>query len=129
MIQYIKNIFLHKCPRCYKGKMFTHKMYELNHIVDMPEKCEVCGQRTELEVGFYYGTGYVSYAITVAFIVSVFVAWKVLFGLSFQDNSVFWCMGTAIFFLIVLQPWFMRTSRILWLSWFYKKDDALFEKK
>lgn len=108
--------------------MFTHKWYELSHITNMPEYCEECGQKTEVEVGFYYGTGYVSYAITVAFLVTVFVAWKILFGLSFNDNSIFWCLGTSIALLILLQPWFMRTSRLLWLSWFYHKDDERLNK-
>lgn len=128
MTSYIKNIFQQKCPRCHQGNMFTHKWYQLNHITDMPEHCEVCGQKTEVEIGFYYGTGYVSYALTVAFITSVFVAWKVLFGLSFSDNSIFWCLGTSIGLLILLQPWFMRTSRLLWLSWFYHKDDDRLKK-
>lgn len=92
----------------------------------MPEKCEVCGQRTEMEVGFYYGTGYVSYALTVAFTVSTFVAWYVLIGMSINDNRVFWWMGLNIVLLLLLQPWFMRTSRIIWLSWFFHRDDEKF---
>ena len=32
----------------------------------MNKECPVCGQPTEIEVGFYYGTSYVSYALTVA---------------------------------------------------------------
>lgn len=123
MINYLKKVILHKCPRCGKGNMFLYPWYNLKNIVAMPEKCENCGQKTEIEVGFYYGTGYVSYALTVAFMVAVFVAWKVLFGLSFSNDSIFWCMGTTIALLIIFQPWFMRTSRVLWLSWFYKKKD------
>lgn len=88
----------------------------------MNEYCPVCHQRTEIEVGFYYGTGYVSYALGVAFVVSVFVAWAVLAGLSIYDNSLFWCMGVAIAGLIVLQPVLMRLSRSIWLSWFVKFD-------
>jgi uncharacterized protein (DUF983 family) len=128
MIQYIKNILQQKCPRCQKGKMFTHKWYQLSHITDMPTNCPVCGQKTELEVGFYYGTGYVSYALTVGFLVSVFVAWKIMFGLSFSDNSIFWFLGVSIGMLVLLQPWFMRIARVLWLSWFYHKDDDRLKK-
>ena len=86
----------------------------------MHEYCPDCGQRTEIEVGFYYGTSYVSYAITVAISVATFVAWWVLLGFSVKDNSVFYWLGVNAFILIVLQPLLMRFSRTLWLSWFVK---------
>lgn len=92
----------------------------------MNEKCPVCNQPTEIEVGFYYGTGYVSYALTVALSVATFVAWKVLIGLSFNidDNRIFYWLVTNIVVLLVLQPLIMRLSRSLWLGWFvpYEPD-------
>lgn len=92
----------------------------------MHEHCESCGQPTEIEVGFYYGTGYVSYALSVAFTVSTFVAWKVLIGMSFDidDNRMFYWLGVNIFLLGITQPLQMRLSRSLWLSWFvsYEKN-------
>jgi hypothetical protein len=88
----------------------------------MHEKCPVCGQPTELEVGFYYGTSYVSYAVTVAFSVATFIMWWVLIGFSIDDNRIFWWLGINAFLLIVLQPIFMRLSRSLWISWFVKYD-------
>ena len=123
MIAYLKNIFAQKCPRCHQGNMFTHKWYQLKNVAKMPEKCSICGQRTEIEIGFYYGTGYVSYALTVAISVASFIAWWVLIGISINDNSIFWWLGCNIFLLIILQPWLMRISRVLWLSWFFHKDD------
>ena len=88
----------------------------------MHEFCPVCGQRTEIEVGFYYGTSYVSYAITVAISVATFVAWWVLLGFSVKDNSIFYWLGVNAFLLIVMQPLLMRFSRTLWLSWFVRYD-------
>lgn len=88
----------------------------------MNERCPVCGQPTELEVGFYYGTAYVSYALTVAFSVATFVAWWVLIGVSINDNRLFWWLGLNAVALVVLQPVFMRLSRSFWLSWFVKYD-------
>ncbi len=88
----------------------------------MNESCPVCKQPTEIEVGFYYGTSYVSYALTVAFSVASFIAWWVLLGISIKDNSIFWWLGTNSVLLILLQPLFMRLSRSLWLSWFVKYD-------
>jgi hypothetical protein len=88
----------------------------------MNEQCPVCSQKTELEPGFYYGTGYVSYAITVAFSVSTFVAWWVVLGLSVDDGRVFWWLGINAFCMLIFQPYFMRLSRTVWLSFFVKSD-------
>ena len=88
----------------------------------MNDHCPVCGQRTEIEVGFYYGTSYVSYALTVAYSVATFAAWWVLLGFSIYDNSIFYWLGVNSVTLLLLQPVFMRMSRSLWLSWFVKYD-------
>ena len=90
--------------------------------MNMNKKCPVCGQPSELEVGFYYGTGYVSYAVTVAFSLATFLAWWVLIGISINDDRVFWWLGINTFLLLILQPVFMRLSRSLWISWFVKFD-------
>jgi hypothetical protein len=73
--------------------MFKHpnpyKKVKLSHIFEMPDNCPECGQKYELENGFWYGTGYVSYALAVAISVTTFVAWLVLIGVSTEnDNSV-----------------------------------------
>lgn len=90
----------------------------------MHEKCPVCDQPTEIEVGFYYGTGYVSYALSIALLVSSFIAWKVLIGVTFSidDNRIFYWMAFTFVLLFALQPILMRLSRTLWLSWFVKHD-------
>ena len=95
----------------------------------MNPQCPVCGQPTEIETGFYYGTGYVSYALTVALSVATLVAWLVLIGMSTDDNRfVYWLISNAIF-LICLQPWLMRLSRSIWISWFVKFDKNWRENK
>ncbi|HEY0299587.1 MAG TPA: DUF983 domain-containing protein [Arachidicoccus sp.] len=122
---YLSAVLHNKCPRCRHGDLFTSKKaYDLrkNSFMKMHEHCPVCGQPTELEVGFYYGTSYVSYALGIAFSVATFIAWKVLIGLTFamDDNRLFYWMGLDIVLLILLQPIFMRLSRTLWLSWYVK---------
>ena len=88
----------------------------------MHERCPVCGQPTEIEVGFYYGTSYVSYVLAVILCVISFVAWWLLIGFSFKDDRFFWWLGVNAALLIGLQPPLMRLSRTLWLSWFVKYD-------
>jgi uncharacterized protein (DUF983 family) len=120
-----------KCPRCRRGPMFNEsnafRKLKLSHIFDMPENCPVCNQKYDLENGFWYGTGYVSYALAVAISVATFVAWFVLIGVSTEDNRIFWWLGLNILFLIVIQPWLMRISRVLYIRFFVSYDED-FEK-
>lgn len=120
---YLSSALQCKCPRCREGDLFKNPVrltYKGN--LDMHESCAVCGQPTEIEVGFYYGTGYVSYALTVALTVSTLVAWWVLIGFSTEDNRFFWWLGSNAVLLVLLQPWLMRLSRSLWISWFVSYD-------
>ena len=110
-----------KCPNCRKGRMFTQKsLFPLKHMLDMPERCTVCGQKMELEVGFYYGTGYVSYGLTVGLLFIFAILFALTYGFSYKDNSVFIFIGIAVGILILLQPWLMRISRVLYLWAFVK---------
>ena len=88
----------------------------------MYEHCPVCGQVTDLEVGFYYGTGYVSYGITIFLSALSFALWWILIGISIDDNSIFWWLGCNTVLLILLQPPLMRFSRTFWLSLFVRYD-------
>jgi uncharacterized protein (DUF983 family) len=120
---YLISVLDNRCPRCRTGKMFKERNpYKLSTTVQMNDECPVCSQPTEIETGFYYGTGYVSYALTVALSVASFIAWWVLIGFSLKDTRFFWWMGSNAVFLIMLQPLIMRLSRSLWLSWFVKYD-------
>lgn len=125
---YLYSVLNNKCPRCRKGNMYTSSNpYKLGQMTTMNEKCPVCGQPTEIEVGFYYGTAYVSYALTIAFSVATFVAWWVLVGMSLDDNRFFGWMGTNAVLMILMQPLFMRLSRSIWLSWFVAYDPNIKE--
>lgn len=88
----------------------------------MNRNCPVCGQASEIEVGFYYGTSYVSYALTVALSAATLFAWYLIIGLSTDDNRFFFWLGANGVFLLFLQPWLMRLSRSLWISWFVTYD-------
>lgn len=110
-----------KCPNCRKGRMFKQKgFFPLGHLLDMPERCPVCSQKMELEPGFYYGTGYVSYGLTVGLLAIFAVIFALTYGFSYKDNSVFIFMGIAFVLLLLLQPWLMRISRVLYLWAFVK---------
>ena len=116
-----------KCPRCRRGPMFKNsnpfKKLQLGYILDMPENCVVCNQKYDLETGFWYGTGYVSYALAVAVSVTTFIAWLVLIGVSTDDNRIFWWLGSNAILLVAIQPWLMRLSRVLYIRFFVRYDE------
>ena len=127
---YLWSVLTNRCPRCRQGKLFvTDNAYDLKKNTTMHQQCPVCGQPTEIEVGFYYGTSYVSYMLTVGFSGFTFVAWWFLIGFSLYDNRIFYWLGINSVLMIVLQPYFMRLSRSLWLSWFVKYNPKWKEQK
>jgi uncharacterized protein (DUF983 family) len=120
---YISSVLGCRCPRCREGKLFKYPLnLRLNNILKMNKECPVCGQPTDIEVGFYYGTSFVSYGLTVLLSAITFIAWFLTIGISVYDNRfVYWLIFNAVF-LLCLQPWLMRLSRSLWISWFVSHD-------
>ena len=122
---YIVSLIKNKCPRCREGDLFVYnEPYSLKggKNVKMHDKCPSCGQPTEIEVGFYYGTSYVSYALTVAFSGFSCALWAIFIGFGLEDNRIYWWLSLNALVLILLLPPIMRISRTLWLSWFVKYD-------
>lgn len=120
---YLSSVLSCRCPRCREGKLFQNPVsIKMKRNMQMNKTCPVCGQPTEIEVGFYYGTSYVSYVLTVALSIASLIAWWVIIGLSTSDNRFFFWLGFNAVLLILLQPWLMRFSRSIWISWFIKYD-------
>jgi len=124
------SVFGNKCPRCRKGNLFVSRNpYKLKTVTKMPEHCPVCGQETVLEPGFYYGTGFVSYGLSVLFSVISFMLWAITIGVSFRDNRVFWWMGINIAVTILIQPLLMRLSRSIWIAFFVRYEGSTPKRK
>ncbi|MBI3883402.1 MAG: DUF983 domain-containing protein [Sphingobacteriales bacterium] len=117
------NVLKCKCPRCRQGNMFINSNpYQVKNFMRMNETCTVCGQYFDIEVGFYYGSSYVSYALSVAITVITFITWWVSLGFSIDDNRVFYWIAANAILLLVIQPVLMRLSRAIWLSFFVRFD-------
>ena len=81
----------------------------------MKPKCEVCGQKLVSESN---NGGGINYALTVAlFFLNLLWYWPI-FGLSYKDNSVYYYLASSITVVVILQPWLMRISRMLYLYMF-----------
>ena len=107
-----------KCPRCQEGDFFISHPYDLRKAGNTHEKCSNCDLKYSKEPGFYYGAMYVSYGLTVA----LFVAMWVSFNLFFENISV----GLQIFLIIsttvLLTPYIYALSKIIWINIFIKYD-------
>lgn len=118
----ITSIVTCKCPRCREGYMFVKPDAYSKGFMKMHNTCQVCGQPFDLEVGFYYGSSYVSYALSVAISVGSLIVWWLSIGLSVQDNRIFYWMGFNAVLLISIQPLLMRIARSGWLNFFVHYD-------
>ena len=120
---YLLSVFSNKCPRCRKGKLYrTNNPYNFKLVYDMHEHCPVCNLKLELEPGFWYGTGYMSYGLSVTFSLFNLGWFYLIFGLSWSGNSLFYYLVTNAIILITCMPLIMRLSRSAYLSIFVKYD-------
>jgi uncharacterized protein (DUF983 family) len=117
------SVLSNQCPRCRRGKLFKERnAYKLNAFMRMYDNCPVCGQPFDMEPGFYYGTSYVSYGLSIFICVVSLILWWVLIGFSLEDNRFFWWMGINAVLLVIMQPLIMRLSRSLWIAFFVYYD-------
>lgn len=121
----IQAIIKCKCPRCREGDIFCNKNhYALKQIFLMPTRCRKCGSKIDKEPGFFYGAMYVGYGLSVAYLVSVYVAMLVLVG----EFSIISYLLISIVSLVILTPVVFRLSRSIWLTMFDKYDPKAVEK-
>jgi uncharacterized protein (DUF983 family) len=121
----LKSVLSNKCPHCRRGHLFTDpNPYHLGNTMKMPDNCPVCGQKLELQTGFYFGTGFVSYGITV-FLTFISVAiWWFTIGFSVHDNRIYWWLAVNAVALIFLQPPIQRLARSAWIAIFVRYDSS-----
>ena len=103
-----------KCPRCREGSIFTYPASKITQFNVMNEKCPHCGVRLEPEPGFYQGSMYVGYGITIVCLVVISIILYVLV----HPTSEWTYIATIIGFMICIAPLNYRYSRILYLHFF-----------
>ncbi|HEV7232337.1 MAG TPA: DUF983 domain-containing protein [Bacteroidia bacterium] len=114
----IYSILNQKCPRCHTGDLFLSKNpYNIPKIYAMPDNCPVCGQSFLPEVGFWWGSMYVSYGISVGLsVATVLFLWLVA---GWSDWAVL--SGNAVLMILIL-PLAFRYARSIWFHMFVKFD-------
>ncbi len=93
--------------------MFKYPLRRIFKFAEMNDHCLHCGATFNPEPGFYYGAMFVSYAFTVAIVVTVGLA---LYFISDPPDIVY-VIGITLG-AILCTPFSFRYSRVLFLYWF-----------
>jgi uncharacterized protein (DUF983 family) len=102
------------CPRCHEENMYVDKNpYHLKKIYKMNENCSHCGLHYQIEPSFFYGAMYVSYGLTVAIGIAVFILSKVILGFELTQSFM-----AIIVSLIILMPITARLARNIYINMF-----------
>jgi uncharacterized protein (DUF983 family) len=115
-MSFLSKVISGKCPKCEQEKMF--KTSGNPFIFKMPimnKSCSKCGYVYERETGFFFGAMYISYALTCAQMISIFVL-GLIFGISFMNMFI-----AILIIAFSLSTFNYKLSRIIWLNIFYKK--------
>lgn len=111
-----KSAWNYYCPRCREGKIFTEPLV-LSEPLNMPEKCSVCGQRTNPEPGFYYGSMFLSYILSGFLLLGTALLLVFYFGWTANQAMLFVLFLAAVIYLKIL-----RVSRSIWIHAVVKYD-------
>ena len=114
-----ENIIKSKCPTCHSGYLFKdNNPYNLKMMFKMNKECAHCQQTFAPEPRFFDGAMYVSYAFSVAIVISCFVAFNVLT----DDVPLIPLITTTILLAFGLSPVSFRLSRSIYIHVFYGFD-------
>ncbi len=114
------SILNNKCPKCCIGDFYKdNNIYNLKTFVDTPDKCPHCGESFTKEIGFYYGAMYVSYGLNVALGIALFLITVLVLGF-----SLIGFLATYAGLILVLFPWIMRKSRLIYINMFVHFDKS-----
>jgi uncharacterized protein (DUF983 family) len=106
------------CPKCHEESMYCEKNpYKLSSIYKMHDTCSHCETKYMIEPSFFYGAMYVSYGVTVAIGVAIFVILNVILGLPIKTTFIGIGVG-----LIALMPVTARLARNIYINMFISFD-------
>lgn len=100
-----------KCPTCREGSIFPVPLMSFRKLTSVKKKCAVCGANFHPEPDFYYGAMYISYAFSVALVVSVMVALNIIM----VKPELWMYLTTIVLANIILMPLMLRFSKVLYL--------------
>jgi hypothetical protein len=109
----LPSLISNKCPNCRKGDVFVNKsVFPLVKCLTLVDRCKVCGQRMKYEQN---NGGGINYALTMMlFFLNLLWYWPI-FGITYLDYSIYYFLVSSIVVVVLVQPWLMRLSRMIYL--------------
>lgn len=104
------SILKFKCPECQEGDFFEGFFMKGS----VKNECSKCNAKYSKEPGFYQGSYYVVYALSVA----VFVTTWVSLNLFFKDLNYTVLMLSIISAILLTAPFMYPLSKIIWANFF-----------
>lgn len=119
------SILTGSCPKCHQESMYLEKNpFKMGKIFEMHENCSQCGTRYKMEPSFFYGAMYVSYGLSIALAVAVFIISNVFIGLGLIHSFI-----AIVVALILGFPVILRVARNIWINMFVHYDKNWKEAK
>ena len=116
----LTDILTEKCPKCGKGQVFAEKgNIFLFRLPKMHANCSNCNHRFEKEPGYFFGSMFVSYVVTVGEMIVFF-----LIANQFIDSYLTIVVLIGIL-SILLSTFNFRISRMLWIYLLDGKEKQL----
>ena len=107
-----------KCPKCQEGNFFKYGFtFNPSKITKLHDNCSHCNLKYMIEPSFFYGAMYINYGITVAISIFIFLISKLVF-----ESTLLQSFAAIIFSLVILAPFNLRLSRIIWIHMFVNFD-------
>jgi len=105
------------CPRCQSSKFWPKNNPYTNIFVknngDLGS-CKSCNLKFEIELGFWYGAMYVSYALSVSVFLIIWLALSLFFNSINVINEII----IISISLIIISPVIYFLSRLIWINIF-----------
>ena len=112
------SMLFNKCPHCHEGDFFvTKNPFDFKNFAKMHSNCSNCGELFMKEVGFFYGSMYVSYGLTIALGLGMYLLMCLLLGLSELSFLIAFVVAS-----LVLWTTIFRKARLVWINLFVKFD-------
>ena len=108
------SILTGSCPNCHQENMYQDpNPFHLSKITDMNERCSHCNTQYKIEPSFFYGAMYVSYGLSVAIGIAVFII-----SYLFLETEISTSFIAIVISQVVLFPIIFRISRNIWANIF-----------
>lgn len=110
-ISSVQSILKAKCPQCREGHLFPVSVFSFKKLSAINHNCSVCQANLNPEPDFYYGAMYISYAFSVALVITALTAINILI----EEPELWMYLTTVLVGNLILFPAMLRYSKVLYL--------------